>query len=424
MAAAPKPAPVTTNLKRKGSRWQTLPPPGGENGEDINVDDSKYSLLLFLRDLDADETRWKEFATVLQDAPGALDENSPAFKFAQAVTSAQHIDHDYLDADHGPATKKRRLDLRGNRAAATTLAEYDQVIRLARTFWTNPDDLGDILGELYERNTGQSPSDEIYSLDNIFHMARSWGEVRYRFMNHSLRDDYTSGPKYNAGRQLAKGNAANAIVHESNVLLDAQMVEFRSAKNIGYTATDRDIFEELYILTPEDGRRLVEYSSANSGLRVGLPQVFTFVAQFINATIDWRVAVLEASRKQAMSSQAFRNARNQAQKQNVLEGRHQGNEGNLYSVDRPYGADLIPSVKLMLQEAKDHNAVTRASYDRFETAVRTITTEVKRSPMNRAAASYHFTRSVNAFPGAVLSRPTGTAIITIRPTPTPRGRGR
>ncbi|KAI1309657.1 hypothetical protein F5Y03DRAFT_348387 [Xylaria venustula] len=417
---AAKPTLVTTNLKRKASRWQTLPPPGGENGEDINVDNSKYSLLLLLRDLDANGTRWNEFIAALEYAPGALEDNTPASKFVHAVTTAQKIDHDYVDS--GPAAKKRRLDLRGNATAATALAEYDEMIRLARTFWTNPDNLGDVLGELYERNTGQSPSNKMYSLDNIFHMARSWGEVRYRFMNHSLRDDYSHGPKYNAGRQLAKGNAANGMIHESNVLLDAQMIEFRSARNIGYNANDREIFQELYMLTPADGRQLIEYSGLDSGLRVGLPQVFAFIVQFINAVIDWRVLVLEASRKKAMATQAYRNAQNQAQKQDVLADRHRENKGNLGSVDSPYRSDFIPSVKLLLQEAKEYNALTKASYDRFEKAVWTITAEVKRSPMNRAAASYHFTRGVNAFPGALLSRPTGTAIIITRPFPTTRGR--
>ncbi|KAI3329636.1 hypothetical protein F4824DRAFT_481562 [Ustulina deusta] len=409
----------TATLKRKASRWQTLPRPDDDSST-IDVDDKRYSLLLFLRDLKMSQEHWEAFLTALKDAPGLLDETSIGARMVDAILRIQRIDHDYIDPE-APSAKKRRIDIVGNSAAATHLTEYNELIKLARTIWTNPDDLSDIMGDLYQNYLGQRPGDAKFSLENVFQMARSWGEVRYRFMNHALRDDPNLGPSYNTGRRLAKGNAANAIVHESNVLLDSKMVEFRALNNTGYTPQDRAIFQELYLLTPEEGRQLIEYSGPTTGLRIGLPQVFGYCVSFINALIDWRVQVLEASRKQVMSSGAYRNASAQAAKQNILAGRHSTNSTRLASVDNPYINDFVPVLRQLLEEAKSQNALVRPTFDKLEGAVRTLITGVKNSPMNIASLrnNPHFSRMVNAFPGPItLTRPTGTSLAAApRPLP-------
>lgn len=401
-------------LKRKASRWQTLPPRGEENGPDIEIDNERYSLMIFLRDMKADEEKWSEFMELLLNAPGIIDESSIAAQLLEAVQSIDNIDHDYINPAT-PNAKRRRLDIVGNAAAGETIAEYTELIHLARTLWQNPEELDDIIGDLYQHHLGQQYGDENYSLDSVFGLARSWGEVRYRFMNHLLRDDPHMGTTYNAGRPLAKGNAANAMVHESNVLLDSRIVEFSDVNGIGFTPADRAIFEQTYLLTPEEGRNVIKASSPNLGLRIGLPQVFSYCARFIDALVDWRVRVLEASRKQALASTAYRQANGHANKQAVLNARHQSNHRGLAAVDQPYANDFIPTVRLLLGEAYAQNAFNKATFDKLETTVRTITQEIQRSQMNRVspelARNFNHSRLVNSFPGQTLVRPTGTSII-------------
>ena len=61
----------TNSLKRKASRWQTLPAPGEETDTDtVDIDSSKYSLLLFLRDLNDSPNALQDFINGLQSAPG------------------------------------------------------------------------------------------------------------------------------------------------------------------------------------------------------------------------------------------------------------------------------------------------------------------------------------------------------------------
>ncbi|GAW16402.1 hypothetical protein ANO14919_058280 [Xylariales sp. No.14919] len=418
MAANRVPDPVTTNLKRKASRWQTRPPPGTD---DAQADSGKYSLLLFLRDLDASPGKWDEFIAGLQDSPGAIDEKSTMAALLQAAQETQIVTQDYLvDSDtRGRDPKRRRLDLYGNQAAGIQMAEYDELINLARTVWTDPDNLRDLLGELYMANLGVLPGDPNYTLDKIFGMARHWGEVRYRFMNHALRDDPTQSSNYNRGRTLTKGNHANSIVHESNVLLDATVVQFLPAGGVGFNAQDRFIFQELYLLTPEEGRQLVEYTGAATGLRIGLPQVFDFCVSFINAYMDWRVRVLESARKQTLGNQTYRTA-NAATKARMMAGAQATSSSHLQAVDGAYAGDFLSSLRALLLQARTRNAFLRSSFDALDTAVNTMIREVRNCRINTATPdlrnNVQFNRMLNAFPGQgrILQRPTGTSMITER----------
>ncbi|KAJ3556731.1 hypothetical protein NPX13_g10075 [Xylaria arbuscula] len=414
-------APPLPNLKRKASRWQTLPEPGEENGADIDVDNDRVSLLIFLRDLEANQDRWAEFMELLQNAPGLIDEGNIASQLLDAMNQMERVDYDYLLPD-APNAKKRRLGVVGNAAAADTLAEYSELILLARTLWNNPDQLNDIIGDLYQNNLGRAYGDENYELESIFDLARKWGEVRYRYLNHTNRDDPNYGVKYNTGHQLTKGNNANAMVHESDVLGDSKIVEFRNVNGIGFTPADRVIFEETYMLTPEEGRQILQASGPNSGLRIGLPQVFGYCSKFINAVIDWRVRVLEASRRQSLASTAYRQAHGQANKQAVLNARHQGNIRGLASVDTLYANDLIPALRVLLGEAQTQDAFNKASFDRLHNTVGAMIRAVQTSPMNTVspelARNFNHTRIVNNFPGQIaLIRPTGFSMITPRPPP-------
>lgn len=65
--------------------------------------------------------------------------------------------------------------------------------------------------------------------------------------------------QYNDGPTMVKGNSANRLVHDSHVLLDAQMVEFKFVRQLGFSDSDRKAFLELYMITPEEGRQIRKY---------------------------------------------------------------------------------------------------------------------------------------------------------------------
>ncbi|KAI0118347.1 hypothetical protein GGR51DRAFT_213013 [Nemania sp. FL0031] len=403
-------------LKRKTSRWQNLPVPGQENPEDDPVDTTRYSLLLFLRDLEAGEGRLKEFVEGLEDAPGVLDEKSTMAAVLAAALQLKSMDHDYVDSKGRTSAKRRRIDLYGNDAAADQIAEYNELVNLARTVWSDPNDLRDILGELYGLNLRKLTEGGRYSIPDIFEWARAWAEVRYRFLNHSLRDDPNLWVNFNAGPYLTKGNAANAAVHESNVVLDSQMVEFKNVRGTGYTDRDRDIFNQLYILTPEEGRKLLQYSGTSTGLRPGLPAVFDYIIDFINGFINWRVRVLESARRQILADQAYKNARQPNAKNAVRARLNQPIIQNLRSIDGTYTNDFIPTVRKLLKEAEEHNAFLANTYNIFTNICNRFIPAVRNHAMNTYTNDLRyntqFQRSLATFPGPrTLKRPTGTAMI-------------
>ncbi|KAI0534056.1 hypothetical protein GGR58DRAFT_505706 [Xylaria digitata] len=412
---------VTNNLKRKASRWQIRPPVGGEDGKDVQVDGLKYSLLFFLRDMDVNPQAWAQFIEGLQNAPGAIDENSLLAAMLEAAQHTQQVGHDYINSDE-PNGKRRRIGIYGNPAALEQIAEYDELINLARTVWRDPNNLRNVMGEVYETNLGMQPGDPNYSLEKVFDMARAWGEVRYRFCNHSLRDDPYQYATYNGGRALAKGNAANAMVHESNVLLDAVVTQFLPVGGIGYGPDDRSIFYDLYLLTTEQGRQLNQYTGLGTGLRIGLPQVFDYCVFFINAYMNWRVKVLESVRKMTLSSQAYRNAYTQADKANILADSHRASGERIQGIDNTYSLEFVPALVQLMEEAKTKNAFEQATYARLETAVNQMIRSIRASPANTATNdlknNVYFSRSVNNFPGAgrTLMKPTGTSMISTRNT--------
>ncbi|KAI0458110.1 hypothetical protein F5B21DRAFT_40146 [Xylaria acuta] len=417
-----QPDPVAS-LKRKASRWHLLPPLNADADKDLDVDDGKYSLLLFLRDLDASPNNWNDFIDGLQNAPGVIDEKSTMAAILAAALETQKIQYDYIDPA-APNAKKRRLDLYGNQAAADQVAEYDSLVTMARTVWTDPNDLRNHLGKAYRENlrTLAEGDGQKYSFDSIFDFARSWSEVRYRFMNHALRDDPSLHAKYNSGRINVKGQGANTIVHESNLLLDARMVEFQLLRSTGYNPQDRDIFQELYLLSPEEGRTLLRYTGNSSGLRIGLPEVFRYCIGYIDAYMNWRVRVLESCRKQVLGSQGYKNAGSNNQRQNVRNAANQGILARVGPVDAEYTA-FVDTLRTLIDEAKTQNAFLRTTYDELEAAFARLTNAVCTARINTSTPDLQynvkFQNEVRAFPGlrTNLTRPTGTSII-----PPPRRR--
>ncbi|KAI0551423.1 hypothetical protein F4679DRAFT_593537 [Xylaria curta] len=417
MSAQPN---YTNSLKRKASRWQTLPAPGEETDTDtVDIDNDKYSLLLFLRDLSDSPNALQDFINELQNAPGSLDDATTIGATLAAARDTRQIDFDYIDPA-SPNKKKRRLNLYGNSAAADQMAEYDSLVQLARTVWTDPNDLKDFIKKAYQDNLRQLNDSQPYPLDDIFDFARSWSEVRYRFLNHALRDDPTLHTKYNTGRINTKGIGANTIVHESNLLLDARMVEFQLLRGTGYHAQDRDAFQELYTLTPEEGRSLLRFTGTTTGLRIGLPVVFGYCVHYINAYFNWRVRVLESSRKQVLTSQPYKIA-NFHTKQSIRNAENQRILADLRPIDTEY-RNFVVALRTLIQEANTINAFNRTSYDAVDIAISRLTRAVRNAALNRNTYelrnNQRFQNEMATFPNLrqTLTRPTGSSLLA---TPRP-----
>lgn len=165
--------------------------PGQGDGQDIEIGKgqgkNRYSLLLFLRDLEAGDRKLKEFVEGLQNAPGVMDDSSTMAAVLEAALQIKNIDYDYINPAT-PYAKKRRLNLYGNDDAAAHVAEHNELTTLARTVWTDPDDLRDVIGDLYHMNLRDLEEGTRYTLDDIFDWSRSWSEVRFRFLYQALRD--------------------------------------------------------------------------------------------------------------------------------------------------------------------------------------------------------------------------------------------
>ncbi|KAI2627240.1 hypothetical protein GGS21DRAFT_260383 [Xylaria nigripes] len=403
-------------LKRKASRGQMRPTGDSEMDTNDQFDQNRFSLLLFLRDLSMNPERHAAFVKAINDAAGAQDESGVMYAIATAVRQLRRIGYDYVDAGNG---KRRRLLMLGEEQAENELGEHDQLMDLARTVWADPNNPTDFIAEAYKRNLRPLPRGEEVSLNDLFNWARSWGEVRYRFMNHALRDDPVLYREFRRGRARKKGDAANSIVHHSNILEDCRLVEFRTVGNTGYSDADRKVFQNLYMLTPEEARQLVRFNANLTGLRAGLPAVFRFCVTFINAYIDWRVKMLTMARVRILESEALMRKTSSAQRRSETAKQNEVTAARIKSVDNLYRNKFMPRLRDLIRQAGEHNAFYRETYNELDSAVNQIRTALCDSPFNTAFPRLRnytsYRRSLNKFPGANLVPPTGTSMILSRP---------
>ncbi|KAI8624868.1 hypothetical protein F5Y19DRAFT_280395 [Xylariaceae sp. FL1651] len=410
------------NLKRKAARWQTLPYPGGEAGPDIDIEDKRYSLLLYLQDLDADPQQWDDLFDTLKDVDTASDDTSNMYAVLEALRDSQEIQHDYLTRNGNK--RLRRLPLRGNPEAGVKVAEYDELIALARTVWDDPNNFSDLVAVQIARSLRPVMHDRAEVVTNIFDWGRSWAETRYRFLNHALRDDPVEWHAYQSGPTHNKGNAANTLVHESNLLEDCKLVEFLRVSSMGFTDPDRLLFQILYHLTPEEGRNLAQYYGPATGLRAGLPDVFRYCVDMINAFISWRMKVLAAARQAILSHATVRNKTNQADRLSAMAVLHRTNATVLAPTDRVYRQAFLPALRTLLVEASAQNAFFRNSYNLLANAVNSLISSVKGNSLNRAgnlANNARHSAEMNRWPPIqrTLRAPTGAAMMALpRPPPT------
>ncbi|KAI1820469.1 hypothetical protein F4861DRAFT_60611 [Xylaria intraflava] len=403
-------------LKRKASRWQMRPTRDAIAGEGIETDKKSSSLLLFLRNLNTDGDPHAAFLRGLSNTDGTEDQDSIMQAMASAVQEIRHIGYDYLDVGNG---KRRRLEIYGEEQARFELGEHDQLMDLARTVWTDPDNMTDFVAKAYQKTLRTNSTEQVPTIDDMFTWARSWAEVRYRFLNHALRDDPVLYGEIQKGRPRQKGDRANAMVHESNVLGDCRLVEFQPVGNIGYSDEDRALFKSLYVLTPEEGRQLNRFTSQLTGLRVGLPAVFRFCVTFIDAYMDWRIRVLAKARTRMRSSQAMQNTKAQGGIQNETAKQNATTATQLRSIDTIYSTIFIPRLKDLLKEADTCGAFYRDTFNGLNSAVKQFKAALANSPFKSTSPDLKddvvYRKALDTLSNLNLVPPTGTAMINSRP---------
>ncbi|KAI1430749.1 hypothetical protein GGR50DRAFT_161530 [Xylaria sp. CBS 124048] len=402
----------TQLLERSDARWQLRPLNNAKVDPDMEFDSSKFSLMIFLRNLNMSEARHEDFISAIANAEGADEKETIMHALANAVQGLRFIGEDYVELGNG---KRRRIDMYGESQAEFVLKEHDQLMDLARTVWTNPEKPVDFIAEAYAQNLRALGEEEEPTIDDLFGWARSWAEVRYRFLNHALRDDPNLWLDFCDGRPRRKGDAANSIVHDSNVLEDARLVEFKVIGNFGYSKADRRIFESLYMITPEEGRKLFRFASKSTGLRPGLPTVFRFCATFIDVFIDWRIKMLTRARQSLLSCHNVKETTSFADRKREIGKQHKLTASRLKNVDDIYSGRFIPTLRSLLREAEEDNAFNRDTFNKLESVVERVKVALSNSPFNsiyrdlKNDASYR--KIITNFPGVNLIAPTGTALV-------------
>lgn len=190
------------NLHKPNSRWNTRPnsyynTPGNTN---------PYNLLLYVKGVKK------------SDGEGCDND-----KIKEALDGIEWQANDY------PPGNTRSV--RGNNLAGELMAEFDDVINLAKLHEENFDidrqTHADWLRPLISDNFGVVFVDE-YSRQRFMRLLVTWGlkwaASRYRELSHALRDDYLAHetmPLYDATRTTPLAEATNSIIHHSSIAEDA-----------------------------------------------------------------------------------------------------------------------------------------------------------------------------------------------------------
>ncbi|KAI1081075.1 hypothetical protein F5B20DRAFT_70962 [Whalleya microplaca] len=229
------------NLKRKSSRWRTLsgkPLKPGEQRED------EYNLLLYHKSLKVDKDDPESFGLnrrghrrdiSLVDEPNATDVSFKPSTSPDAMeldkpeppaTSQDAGPNDLKDIgvdiswgyETGIDKKVTRVALKGNEHSRSLIAEMDELIALARTVYTEPGDLTDWMQELYagtyRDGVLQRDGSKKATLKRSLEWCESWAEVRYRFLNHYLRDDPAHWSRLEGEFYQSSGDHANLLIHQ------------------------------------------------------------------------------------------------------------------------------------------------------------------------------------------------------------------
>ncbi|KAI8965789.1 hypothetical protein F5Y11DRAFT_256698 [Daldinia sp. FL1419] len=111
-----------------------------------------------------------------------------------------------------------------------------------------------------------------HTLDRILRWANRWAEVRYRYLNHYLRDDPDHWQRLEQRGFRDAGDHANEIVHTSSIQDDCLLAESK-----WFNPIHRSLFFDVYRLGVRESRRLGTY------LDIGLPSHLNLVLTLISS---------------------------------------------------------------------------------------------------------------------------------------------
>ncbi|KAI5919639.1 hypothetical protein F4810DRAFT_476092 [Camillea tinctor] len=303
------------NLKNSNSRWRTRRAINKETK--INKARDRYNVLLYVKGLrlvpnddggggstasqggtgtkggkggkggkgkgdDDDKTDSEKLSTkggllkiVTKDGKNICDE------LCNLVHDSRKISRDY-EVSGGTTT---RVTLRGNVDAGTLIREMDELIDLAATYYSDPDDLRDWMREAFERRFRGSAFDNDAThrakLDRTLGWTEDWAQARYRFFNHYLRDEPWWCVEYLEEEQRIAGQGADHILHDADLTGDSAIIESKWFRD-----RDQLLYQRTYRMSIHDGailRRVIERTNA-----AGLRSFFEWSVGVVNRYVDWR----------------------------------------------------------------------------------------------------------------------------------------
>ncbi|KAI1263736.1 hypothetical protein F5Y18DRAFT_114856 [Xylariaceae sp. FL1019] len=276
-----------THLKRPASRWQLLPSnKGGKHANVIKDTTGARDILLYLKNVPDTETG-------LQN------------QIKGALKQLDKIGYNYERATGGKVRKRR---LQGNKSAHDHMGEYTELIRLARTMWPEPSKLGNPLDARIDGFLTQEPGVPRQPLENIFEQARFAAETRLRFINDIMRHHPVKGDRARWGASWTKRLRTNNVIHNANVVWDANSAAIGEGPNgMGWSTEERNFFTDVYEFSIAQAQLLANCVNNTSTLPQSLHAVFRSCAGFTDAYVDWTGAVTEVARNHTMTHPTIRN---------------------------------------------------------------------------------------------------------------------
>ncbi|KAI0852695.1 hypothetical protein F5Y00DRAFT_273215 [Daldinia vernicosa] len=347
------PPPSSRHLLADGSRWKTS---AGIGKRGPPQPANRYNLLLYLKGISED-----------QDALPLL---------RNAFTSKQNLGRDYVISNAGISETK----LLGNDHAATLIAEWDAVIDLARVVWQNPNNLEDWITHMfYEHFRGRILRDDetkAHTLGRVLGWADKWAEVRYRYLNHYLRDDPDHWMRADQRAFREAGDHANEIVHTSSIQDDCLLAESN-----WFAPVHRALFFDVYRLGVREGRRLV-YLSNWVNLSASLREIFRWSIDFINRYIHWREALMRAETRDHLNEVRRNTQLSQQARQSQRVVFANSMKASMRGPDEAYRG-LLDVLRALMLEAREHMKFRRNSWQQFSTIIDQVTHNLRTCRLNR-----------------------------------------
>ncbi|KAI0140201.1 hypothetical protein GGR57DRAFT_426365 [Xylariaceae sp. FL1272] len=391
-----EPAPYQyPHLTKSASRWRLLPADEIiENDRVIKDTSDARDILLFLKNVPNTET-------ALQDQiQGALEQ-------------LEKIGYNYERATGGRVRKRR---LQGNRTAQDHMREHDDLIRLARTMWPEPDNLENPIEARIDANLTREPGVPRQSLDTIFDHARFAAETRLRFINDVMVAHPTRGYSARFGPLKTKRLRTNWMIHNAGLMTDASLAALEEGPDgMGWTKEERTQFTVVYEFTIAQAQLLANCANATSTLPQSLQAVFQCCAYFTDAYVDWTIGVTGAARRQ---TQALPGLRFLSPGHPTYESRiRQDNLVTQADVRDSYSAfqnQAMPAMIALIEDANDRMALHEVHWNNFVNGMDATINAINVSPATRKYYNLTVRETIDRmhYHRAQLIQPTGSQWIS------------